>query len=112
MADIETMKLRLWNDARADKWDAFNEDYEALLEKAMGNWWRIGWNLAPNNLDELYQMLDRAAEKAHNDWLKAIEDGDAPNEDVSPAEGFLVVKKIIQDAINGKEMKNDSSRVD
>lgn len=102
MADTDTLKLRMWNDARADKWDVFNEDYEALLEKAMGNWWRIGWSLAPNNLDELYQMLDKAAEKAHNYWLKAIEDGDAPNEDVSPGEGFLAVKKVIQDAVDGK----------
>ena len=36
------------------------------------------------------------------DWLKAMDEGDAPPEDVSPAEGFLAVKKIIQDAVNGK----------
>lgn len=102
MIDFETSKQRIWDDARADKRDLFNKDCEALMEKAMGNWWRIGWSLAPDNLDELYQMLDKAAEKAHNDWLKAIEDGDAPNEDVSPGEGFLLVKKIIQDAVDGQ----------
>ena len=100
MTDFETLKIKMWNDARADKWDAFDKDCESLMEKAAGNWWRIGWNLAPDNLDELYQMLDKAAEKAHEAWLKAIEDGDAPAEDISPGEGFLVVKKVIQDAVN------------
>ena len=103
MIDFETLKLRIWDDARADKRDLFDKDCESLMEKAAGNWWRIGWNLAPDSLDELYQMLDKAAEKAHSDWLKAIEDGDAPAEDISPGEGFLAVKKVIQDAVDGKK---------
>ena len=102
MTNFEPIKLRIWDDARADKRDLFDKDCEALMEKALGDWWRIGWNLAPDSLDELYQMLDKAAEKAHSDWLKAMDEGDAPPEDVSPAEGFLAVKKIIQDAVNGK----------
>lgn len=102
MTDFEPLKLRIWNDARADKWDVFDKDCEKLVEKVSGDWWRIGWSLAPDNLDELYQMLDKAAEKAHESWLKAITEGDAPPEDVSPGEGFLIVKKIIQDAVNGK----------
>ena len=102
MTNFEPIKDKIWNSARSGDRDEFDGQCEALMEKAMGDWWRIGWNLAPDNLDELYQMLDKAAEKAHSEWLKAIEDGDAPNEDVSPAEGFLAVKKIIQDAVNGK----------
>lgn len=102
MTDFSPLKQKIWKDARESNWEQFDKDCEALMEKAMGDWWRIGWNLAPDSLDELYQMLDKAAEKAHNDWLKAMDEGDAPPEDVSPAEGFLAIKKIIQDAINGK----------
>lgn len=102
MTNFEPLKLKIWNSARADNWEQFDKDCKALMEKAMGDWWRIGWSLAPDNLDELYQLLDEAAEKAHESWLKAMEEGDAPSEDVSPGEGFLVVKRVIQDAVNGK----------
>jgi hypothetical protein len=112
MADIEPLKLKIWNSARADNWEQFNEDCETLIEKAVGDWWRIGWSLAPNSIDEIYHILDGAAKNAHEAWLKAMENGDAPAEDISPGEGFLLVKKIIQDAVNGKEVKNDSSRDD
>ena len=44
-------------------------------------------------------MLDALAGDCHEAWLKAIECGDAPPEDVSPGEGFALVKKVIQEAV-------------
>lgn len=102
MTNFAPLKLKIWNSARADNWNQFNKDCDVLIEKVVGDWWRIGWSLDPANLDELYQLLDKASEKAHNNWLKAIEDGDAPAEDISPGEGFLLVKKVIKEAVEGK----------
>ena len=99
MTNFEPLKLRIWNDARAEKWDIFNEDCEALMNKAVGDWWRIGWNIAPKDINEVYQMLDALAGDCHEAWLKAMECGDAPAEDVSPGEGFALVKKVIQEAV-------------
>lgn len=102
MTDFETPKQRIWDDARADKRDLFNKDCEALMNKAVGDWWRIGWDIAPKDINDVYQMLDALAGDCHEAWLKAMECGDAPPEDVSPAEGFALVKKVIQDAVEGK----------
>ena len=111
MTNFDSLKDNIWDSARSGNRDKFDEQCAALVEKARGDWWRIGWSLAPNNLNELYQMLDKVAEKAHEAWLKAMDEGDAPNEDISPGEGFLLVKMIIQDAVNKKGVENDGSRV-
>lgn len=114
MTNFEPLKLRIWNDARAEKWDIFNEDCEALMNKAVGDWWRIGWNIAPKDINDVYQMLDALAGDCHEAWLKAITEGDAPPEDISPGEGFALVKKVIQEAVEGKsndgegKLTNDS----
>lgn len=52
-------------------------------------------------------MLDKAAKFCHEKWVEAMNSGDAPPEDVSPGEGFAIMKKVIQDAVGGKESANE-----
>lgn len=112
MTDFETPKQRIWDDARADKRDLFNKDCEALMKKAAQDIWRMGWSLVPKDINDVYGLLDAMANWCHSQWLKAIDEGDAPAEDISPSEGFLLVKRIIQDAVNKKgSVENDCSRV-
>ena len=99
MTDYETPKQRIWDDARANKRDLFDKDCEALMEKVAQDIWRLGWEIYPKDIDELYTMLDNAAQECHRRWLKAMEVGDAPPEDVSPGEGFAHIKGLIQQAI-------------
>lgn len=102
MTDFETPKQRIWDDARADKRDLFNKDCEALMKKACDDLWRIGWEIYPKDINDVYKMLDDLAKWCHEKWLEAMTCGEAPPEDVSPGEGFALVKKIIQEAVEGK----------
>ena len=106
MTEFETTKQRIWDYARANKRDLFDKKCEVLMEKVAQDIWRIGWEICPKDIDEIYTMLDNAAQECHRRWLKAMEAGDAPPEDVSPGEGFAMVKKVIQEAIeNAKKSK-------
>ncbi len=102
MTNFKPIKEQIWNAVKVDDRMEFNNQCEALKNKAAMDIWRMGWSLAPKNIDDVFQMLDDLTKWCHERWLEAMECGDAPTEDVSPGEGFLVVKKIIQDAVNGK----------
>ena len=39
---------------------------------------------------------------AHYDWMKAMERGDAPPEDVSPCEGFFHYANLVEGLMEGK----------
>ena len=70
------------------------------MQKAYGNWWRIGWNICPKDIDDLLTMIDKTSKEAHKSWLKAIEDGYAPVEDVSPGEGFALCASLIREELS------------
>ena len=72
------------------------------MQKACGDWWRIGWNIYPKNVDDVIKLIDTLAKEAHNSWLAAMKCGDAPAEDVSPGEGFALCSKLIQEVIKNK----------
>jgi len=67
------------------------------VKKARDDWWRIGWSIYPKDIDDLLKMIDKTAEEAHKAWLKAIKCGDAPNEDISPGEGFALCARLIRE---------------
>lgn len=102
MTNFEPIKEQIWNAVKVDDRVEFNKQCEALMQKAAMDIWRMGWSLAPKNIDDVFQMLDDLSKWCHERWLEAMECGDAPAEDVSPGDGFQVVKKIIQDSVNGK----------
>lgn len=102
MTDFDTLKIKIWNDARTDKWDMFEKDFADLIEKAKTDVWRIGWSIAPKDINEVYALLDKAAQFCHEKWVEAMKSGDAPPEDVSPGEGFALLKQVIQDAVERK----------
>ena len=101
MTNFEPLKNSIWDAAKADDKAAFDKNCEALIKKASDDIWRIGWELDPRNIDELYKMLDDMAIWCHERWIEAMKCGDAPSEDVSPSEGFLLIKQVIQNAVKG-----------
>lgn len=101
MTDFESLKQKVWDDARADKRDLFNKDCESLMEKAAQDIWRMGWSFAPKDINDVYGLLDDMAKWCHNQWFKAMDEGDASPEDVSPSEGILLIKQVIKDAVKG-----------
>lgn len=108
MTNYEPVKGKIWDAARAGDKKEFDYQCKAFKEKVFGEWWRIGWGLAPVSIDSLVEMLEDLALKAHDAWLEAMKIGDAPNEDISPGEGFAMCAKLIKEAISNKEgLKHD-----
>ena len=60
--------------------------------------YRLGW-AGDATLKSVPQLLKTIGMMAHFDWEKAMERGDAPPEDVSPAEGFFYYAKLVEDLI-------------
>jgi len=102
MTNFEPLKKLVWESAKADNKREFDEACDALMKKACEDIWRIGWSIAPGNIDEVYKILDDLTKWSHEKWLEAMKCGDAPPEDVSPGEGFLCLKNIIKEAVEGK----------
>lgn len=103
MTNFEPLKEKVWKAVeKADK-VKFDKACDKLMQKAVNDWWRIGWCIAPTSINDVFSMLDKAARKAHKCWLKAMKCGDAPPEDVSPGEGFALCAKLIREALNNKK---------
>ena len=103
MTNFEPLKDSIWDAAKDGDIEAFDKNCEALMKKACDDLWRIGWNIAPKDIDEVYKILDDMAKWCHNQWIDAMKCGDAPSEDVSPAEGILLIKQVIKNAIKGEK---------
>ena len=99
MTNFDTIKKLIWESAKAEDKASFDKNCEALIEKTQNEIWRIGWEIAPKDINQLYKRLDKATAFCHEKWLEAMKSGDAPPEDVSPGEGFALVKILIQEAI-------------
>ena len=100
MGTIVKIKDVLWNAASNGKRDEFDKAVDNLCDAIRGEWWRIGWELAPKSADDLVKFLDSAAAHAHSGWREAVERGDCPDEDISPAEGFSLCSRVIREAIH------------
>jgi len=105
MTNFEPIKTRIWDAVKSDNKDAFEKECKALMDKATGDWWRIGWNFFPQNTDEIISVIDNVAQSAHKAWLEAMKCGDAPNEDISPCEGFLQASYLLKKALGKEEKK-------
>ena len=99
MTNIEPLKDKIWEAAQKSDKTAFDDCCIKLMQKACNDWWRIGWNICPRNIDDVLKIVDNAATSAHEAWINAIKSGDAPTEDISPGEGFALCSKIIREAI-------------
>lgn len=101
MTNFEPLKNSIWDAAKADDKAAFDKNCEALMKKACDDLWRIVWDLSPKDIKDVYDILDGIGMWCHVRWIEAMKCGDAPPEDVSPSEGILLIKKVIQDAVKG-----------
>lgn len=104
MTNFEPLKDKIWKAAQQSNKEKFDKCCNKLMQKACNDWWRIGWEIYPKNINDVLGMIDNAAKEAHKLWLKAMKCGDAPAEDVSPGEGFALCAKLIREAL---EMHQD-----
>lgn len=102
MTNFEQLKQKVWEAAQKSDKKTFDDCCDKLVEKTYSDWWRIGWNICPKDIDDLLKMIDKTAKEAHKAWLKAMKCGDAPAEDVSPGEGFAICSNLIREAIKNK----------
>ena len=109
MTNFEPFKEKIWKAAQKSDKEKFDKACDALMKKAYDDWWRIGWSICPNDIDELIKTLDKLAKEAHKSWIRAMKRGDAPPEDVSPGEGFAICSMLIKDLKDElKAAKKDS----
>lgn len=99
MTNFDSIKEQIWKAAKKDNRHQFDNKCNALITKAVGEWWRIGWSLCPQTIHDVIIIIKDLAKKANAAWKKSVKNGDAPCEDVSPAEGFTTCLNIIKDAI-------------
>ena len=113
MTNFKPFKDKIWETARDGDKSEFDRACEDLMKKAVEDLFRVGWNIYPQKIEDVYELLDNVAEWSHERWQEAMKCGDAPYEDVSPGEGYLLVKRVIQQAIEGKAKgKTGNGKVD
>ena len=100
MTNFALLKEKAWEAAQKSDKTVFDNCCTKLMQKACYDWWRIGWSICPKDIDDLLAMIDKTSKEAHRCWLKAIEDGDAPDEDVSPGEGFALCASLIREELS------------
>lgn len=103
MTNFEPIKEKIWKAAQNQNKEKFDKECNNLVKKATNDWWRIGWSIYPKNVGEIVKWFDKLAKKAHTLWIKAVKSGDAPNEDISPGEGFALCSNLIKNAIAKKD---------
>ena len=105
MTDFKPLKDRVWLSVKDNDVEKVESACDELMKRAVEDMFRIGWEIYPKKIDDVYDLLDDVSNWCHERWIEAMQRGDAPNEDVSPGEGPLLVKKIIQEEIAkcGKE---------
>lgn len=99
MTNFEPIKEKIWKAAQKSDKEKFDKQCTKLMEKACNDWWRIGWNICPNDVNDIIKMFNDLAKQSHKLWIKAMKNGDAPAEDVSPGEGFALCAKIIKESL-------------
>lgn len=109
MTDFKPLKDSVWLAVKEDNVPKFECACTELMKRAVGDLFRVGWELCPKKIEDVYDLLDDISKWCHERWKEAMERGDAPYEDVSPGEGPLLVKKVIQDAIGNNSNKEDES---
>lgn len=107
MTNITFLKYKMWEAAQKSDKKKFDDCYDRLIEKVYSDWWRIGWSICPKGIDDLLKLIDKTAKEAHKSWRKAVKNGNAPDEDVSPGEGFSRCAILIRDLKDSKNNKLD-----
>lgn len=105
MTNITFLKDKMWEAAQKSDKKQFDDCCDKLIEKVYSDWWRIGWSICPKDIDDLLKLIDKTAKEAHKSWQKAVKNGDAPDEDVSPGEGFLRCAILIRDLKDSQSKK-------
>ena len=103
MTDFKPLKDSVWLAVKEDNVPKFECACTELMKRAVEDLFRVGWELYPKKIEDVYDLLDDISTWCNDRWIEAMQRGDAPSEDVSPGEGPMLVKKVIQDALKKKE---------
>ena len=103
MTDFKPLMDNIWLAVKEDNVEKFESACMDLMKRGVEDLFRIGWEIYPKKIEDVYDLLDDISTWCHERWIEAMQRGDAPNEDVSPGEGPMMVKKVIQDALKKKE---------
>ena len=114
MTNFKPLMDNIWLTAKEDNVPKFECACTELMKRAVEDLFRVGWDLYPKKIEDVYDLLDDISKWCHERWIEAMQRGDAPNEDVSPGEGPLLVKRVIQEEIAkcGKEGANSGDSQD
>lgn len=107
MTNFEPIKKQIWESVKTDDKQAFNKACDDLMEKASKDIWRIGWGFRPENIEDVFRLFKEAGKWCHEQWIEAMKNGDAPPEDVSPAESFAGLSMVIKEAIQKGKLPPD-----
>ena len=91
--------------ARTTKPRKFTKRQIADLDHLLLKWYALGWSVNPKRITsaEVFRFLTTLGTLAEASWNHAIRTGRAPDEDISPAEGFyLMAFFVLETARRGK----------
>lgn len=73
---------------------------QKAVDAILGEWYKIGWNADPRRMTPktALGLLHALAAVANLTWQNDIRTGRVPPEDVSPAEGFLLLAYFVEHA--------------
>ena len=104
MTNFKPLKDKIWEAVKSDDKAAFDQACEDLMEKAAKDIWRIGWSFMPSTIEQVFGLFKDVGKWCHERWIEAMNNGDAPPEDVSPAEAFIMLSKTIKEAIENHNL--------
>lgn len=90
----------------------FTKRQIADLDHLLLKWYALGWSVNPKRITsaEVFRFLTTLGTLAEASWNHAIRTGRAPDEDVSPAEGFYLMAFFVLEAARRGKVRSLASR--
>ena len=87
------------------------EQLEAINDIMLG-WFSIGWSVPPEKItvEQAVELMQTTAVAAFMSWQHCVAQGKVPNEDVSPADGFLIIACLLKYLADSAGRKSVSTR--
>ena len=99
-------------DVRTTKPRKFTKRQITALDHLLLTWYALGWSVNPKRITpaEVFRFLTTIGTLAEASWNHAIRTGRAPDEDVSPAEGFYLMAFFVLETARRGKVRSLASR--
>lgn len=96
------------SNARTTKPRKFTQRQIADLDHLLLGWYALGWSVNPKRITsaEVFRCLTTLGTLAEASWNHSIRAGRAPDEDISPAEGFYLMAFFVLEAARLGKVKS------